>query len=176
LDYKEEMIKAMELLAKDERVIFLGQNISYPGSPIYETLESIPDNKKIEMPVAEEMQMGMSIGLSLEGYIPVSCYPRIDFLMRAMDQLVNHLDKIEEMSAGRFKPKVLIRTVVGATTPLYPGAQHCQDHTKLLEIGLPSVEVFKLEEAFTIVPTYEMCLKASHSSIIVEYAEKIRGG
>ena len=174
MNYKGEMIKAMNLLAEDERVIFLGQTVLYEGSTIYETLTDVPDNKKVEMPVAEELQMGVSIGLSLLGYVPVSVYPRMDFLMRAMDQLVNHLDKIEEMSDGQFKPKVLIRTVIGGTKPLDPGPQHHQDHTSLLRIALPHVKVFKLVSPAQIVPTYKMCLKAPHSSILVEYAEKIR--
>ncbi len=176
MSYKEEMIKAMELLAEDPRVIFLGQNISYAGSPAYETMETIPESRKIEMPVAEELQLGMSIGLALEGFIPVSVYPRMDFLMRAMDQLVNHLDKIEEMSTGRFKPKVIIRTIIGATSPLHPGAQHCQDHTVTLRYMLSNIDVVKLECPEEIVDTYSFYLRHSISSIIVEYAEKIRGG
>ena len=174
MSYKEEMIRAMNLLAEDDRVIFLGQNLLYRGSTVYETMQGVSDSRKIEMPVAEELQMGVSIGLSLEGYIPVTCYPRMDFLMRAMDQLVNHLDKISEMTVGRFVPKVLVRTVIGGKQPLEPGPQHCQDHTELLKVALPNVEVFKLENAWTIVPTYKMCLNAPHSSILVEYAEKIR--
>ena len=35
--------------------------------------------------------MGISTGLTGNGYIPVSCYPRFDFLILAMNQLINHL-------------------------------------------------------------------------------------
>jgi pyruvate/2-oxoglutarate/acetoin dehydrogenase E1 component len=73
------------------------------------------------MPVAEELQMGMSIGLSLEGYLPISCYPRMDFLPRAMDQIVNHLDLLEDLSKGLFMPKVIIRTSIGLESA---GLQH----------------------------------------------------
>ena len=38
--------------------------------------------------------MGMAIGLSLSGFIPVCCYPRFDFFILALNQAVNHLDKI----------------------------------------------------------------------------------
>jgi len=175
MSYKEECIKAMELLAKDSRVIFLGQNICYEGSPAYETMQGIPDSRKIEMPVAEELQLGMSIGLSLEGHIPVSVYPRMDFLWRAADQLVNHLDKIEQMSVGRFKPKVIIRTMVGSTEPLYPGEQHCGNYVDALRSLLCNIEIVDLTRPFEIVPEYEIALKAPHSSIMVEYAERIRG-
>jgi len=132
MSYRNEVIKAMEMLARDERVIFLGQSVRYSGNAIYKTLLNVPLAKKLELPVFEDTQLGMSIGLALEGYIPVSTFPRMDFLIIAANQLVNHLDKIEEISRGQYKPKVIIRTMLGSIKPLYPGPQHCQDHTEAL--------------------------------------------
>ena len=68
----------MEYLAKNKNTIFLGQAVSVPGTAMFNTLKDI--NKKNELPVAEEMQMGMSLGMALEGYIPVTIYPRWNFL------------------------------------------------------------------------------------------------
>lgn len=171
MTYKEEIIKAMEFLVRDERVIFLGQSVRYPGNLLYETLKTIPDSRKIEMPIAEDMQMGMSIGLSLEGFIPVTCYPRMDFLLLALNQLVNHLDKIGEMSQWQFKPKVIIRTLVGARAPLYPGPQHCQDHTDAIKKMLFNITVAKINRAEMIIPWYKMALNSESSTIIVEMSE-----
>ena len=92
LRYKEEVTKAMDLLTQYPKSIFIGQTTVYPGSVLSDTLKNVPIEKKLELPVAEEMQMGMSIGLSLEGYLPISIYPRIDFLLLACNQLANHLD------------------------------------------------------------------------------------
>ena len=50
------------------------------------------------MPVFEDVQMGMATGLALLGFVPITCYPRFDFLILSMNQLVNHLDKIRIMS------------------------------------------------------------------------------
>ena len=175
LNYREEIIKAMRLLAEDERVIFIGQNVIYSGAiAVHQTLEDIPMSKKLELPVAEDMQIGLSIGLSLDGYIPVSIFPRIDFLIIATNQLANHLDKIEEMSCGRFKPKVIIRTGIGSIRPLDPGPQHCQDYTMALEALLTNVDVVKLVEADTIVPAYKRALESNRSTILIELAEKMR--
>jgi pyruvate/2-oxoglutarate/acetoin dehydrogenase E1 component len=173
MTYKDELTKAMELLAKDERVIFIGQQIIYPGSIMYSTLQGIPSSKKIELPLIEDAQMGMSIGLSLEGHIPVSIYPRMDFLIIATNQLANHLDKIEEMSCGRFKPKVIIRTAIGSTKPLYPGIQHCSDYTDALKHMLKNVEVIKLTTSKDIVPSYEYALerKDERSTLLIEVAD-----
>lgn len=162
----------MELLAKDERVIFIGQQIIYPGSIMYSTLQGIPESKKIELPLIEDAQVGMSIGLSLEGCIPISIYPRMDFLIIATNQLVNHLDKIEEMSCGRFKPRVIIRTAIGSTKPLYPGIQHCSDYTDALKLMLKNVEVIKLTKSEDIIPSYKHALeKEGKSTLLIEVAD-----
>jgi len=171
--YKDEIIKAMEFLAKDERVIFLGQNILYSGSFMSSSFKRVPDSKKIELPLIEDMQMGMSIGLSLEGFIPVSVYPRMDFLILAMNQLVNHLDKIEEMSMGEFKPMVIIRTAVGATKPLYPGLQHCSDYSEGMKYMLKNVNIVELLHAEEILPSYRCALERNDgiSTLIIEKAD-----
>lgn len=173
LDYKRETVKAMNLLAEDERTIFIGQNVIYPGAiAIHKALKDIPTSKKLELPVVEDMQMGISIGLSLEGFIPVSIFPRMDFLIIAANQLVNHLDKIEEMSHSQFKPKVIIRTCIGSKKPLNPGPQHCQDHTEALKALLTNVDVVKLTEAEEILPVYKQALESEKSSIVIELNEK----
>jgi len=109
--------------------------------------------------------------LALKGYIPVSIFPRIDFLICAIDQLVNHLDKVEEMSHGEFKPGVIIRTQIGNTKPIYPGAQHCGDYTDMLMFGLKNILVIKLEYESDIIPNYKLALeRARHgkSTLLVE--------
>jgi len=173
MTYKDEIIKAMHLLAKDKRAIFLGQSVAYTGSAIYGTCKEIPNSKKIELPLVEDMQMGMSIGLSLEGFIPVSIYPRFDFLIIATNQLVNHLDKLIDMSVGRYTPKVIIRTVVGSTKPLYPGEQHCSDYTDAYRCMLKNVEVIKLTKSKDIVPSYKHALerKDGKSTLLIEVSD-----
>ena len=121
MGYKDELIRSMEFICQDPRAIFIGQSVKYSGNAIFNTLRTIPDDRKIETPVFEEMQMGLSTGLALEGFIPVTCYPRFDFLLLAVNQLVNHLDKLEIMTQGKFKPRVIIRTAIGAKKPLDGG-------------------------------------------------------
>ena len=173
MTYKDKLTEAMNLLAESERVIFLGQNIVYPGSIMSSSLQEIPNSRKIELPLIEDMQMGMSIGLFLEGYIPVSIYPRIDFLIIATNQLVNHLDKIEEMSCGQFKPKIIIRTAIGSTKPLYPGIQHCSDYTEALRRMLKNVDVIKLNNSKDIIPAYKNALEETNnkSTLLIEVAD-----
>src|SRR5688572_29899818 len=101
----------MEWLGNQPRTLFVGQQVRFDGQRLHATLNGVPMERRIEMPVAENFQMGFCTGLALAGYMPISIYPRFDFLLLAADALVNHLDKLPLM--GGFKPKVIIRTAVG---------------------------------------------------------------
>jgi pyruvate/2-oxoglutarate/acetoin dehydrogenase E1 component len=169
MSYKDELIKAMGMLAEDDRTIFLGQEIITNG--FYKTMSEVPEDKMIELPIMEDVQMGMSTGLSLMGFVPVSLYTRMDFFLLTMNQLVNHLDKIEDMSHGDFKPKVIIRTVVGEHVPMDCGPQHTQDFTEMIETVLNSVKVVKLESMYDIVPAYQSALTFAGSTVLVESKE-----
>ena len=171
MEYLEETKKAMNALAKEEDIIFIGQTVIYDGSPMYRSLIEVPIEKKIELPVAEDMQMGISIGLSLEGFIPISIFPRIDFLLCATNQLINHLDKIELMSNGQFKPGIIIRTQIGNKKPLNPGPQHCGNYYQGLKKLCKNIKVIKLYKAENIVKTYITALedaRLGQSTLIIE--------
>lgn len=144
--YYKAVCEEMERLSLIPNVIFLGQQVI--SETFYGTLDNVALHKRWEMPVAEELQMGLSIGLALEGYFPISIYQRMDFIPRAMDQLVNHLNLLSEMSRGLFKPKMIIRTTIGSKSPLDVGPQHSQDLTEMLKAVLkfPVLKVTTPEE------------------------------
>ena len=171
MNYLEETKKAMTWLGKQKETIFLGQTVRYDGSPMFRSLEKVPMNKRVEMPVAEEMQMGMSLGLSLENYIPVSIFPRVDFLICAINQLVNHINLTEEMSNGKFKPGIIIRTQIGNDKPLDPGPQHRQNHYQALKLLCNNIRVIKLDKTEDIEGSYKAAYdfaKMGKSTLIIE--------
>lgn len=163
--YFDEMKRAMKILADDSRTVFLYQNYGRVGW----TLVDVPEDKKIDLPVIEDAQMGMSTGLSLAGFIPISCYVRWPFLLLAANQIVNHLDKLERMSNGGYKPKVIIRVGVGSTRPLDPGCQSTGDYTEAFRAMLTNVDMVTLPKAEDIFPAYMKALASERSTILVEY-------
>ena len=127
-------------------------------------------NKKIELPVFEEVQLGLSTGLALNGFIPVTCFPRFDFLILAMNQLVNHLDKMRSLSNNSFKPRVIIRTSIGSKKPLNGGVQHTQDYTKIFKNILTEINVVSLKNPKDIFKEFKFALnrKDSKSTLLIE--------
>ena len=150
MSYKTELVKSMNFLSNKKDTIFIGQSVTYPGNSMFNTLVNVPLKKKIELPVFEDVQMGISIGLALKGFVPITCYPRFDFLILAMNQIVNHLDKIRVMSRNEMRPKVIIRTAIGAKFPLDGGVQHTQDFTKIFKDILKEIIVIKLNNPSNI--------------------------
>ena len=115
----------------------------------------------------EEVQTGMAIGMALNGYIPVSCYPRFDFLILAANQLINHLDKIDYLTNNNFKSKILIRTMIGSTKPLNAGLQHTQDHTNALKKLLQFSEVIKLNREDEIFDKYTNAISKKIKKVFI---------
>ena len=173
MKYADELKRSMDFLARDPRVLFLGQAVAAPGTAMTGTLQDVPTDRLIEMPVCEEMQMGMGIGLALAGLVPVCIFPRWNFLLLAVNQVVNHLDKLKFMSNGGYQPKVIIRTGIGAERPLHPQHQHVGDFTEAFRLMCKTIEVIRLDEPADIFPAYKKALERvdGRSTLLVEYGD-----
>src|SRR4051812_20242625 len=144
MKYFDELKRSMNFLAQDPRTVFLGQAVAVAGTAMFNTLKDVPRDRLIELPVAEEMQMGMTTGMALAGMIPVSVFPRWNFLLYGINQLINHLDKIEVMSNGGYRAQAIIRTGVGSERPLHPQYQHVGDFTEAIRAISTTLEVIRL--------------------------------
>ncbi len=167
--YADACKVGMELLAKDERVLFVGQAMLYKGHSVSRQVVDIPVEQRIEMPVAENFQMGYCLGLALQGFIPVSVYPRFNFAILACDQIFNHLDKWEAMSDGQSKPKCIIKVVVGANKPLDPGHQHQADYSDAFESMATNIDIHRMKTVEDVLAYHQLALLNPKSCILVEY-------
>lgn len=171
MTYYDELTRAMQMLGNDPRAIFLGQAVAVPGTGMFNTLKDVPMQKRLELPVAEEMQMGMSIGLALAGRMPISIYPRWNFLLLATNQIVNHLDKLPLYSQGRYKPRVIIRTASASSVPLHPREQHLGNFAEPFRMMCETINIVDLNATEDIVPEYEKAMHREGSTILVEHVD-----
>lgn len=153
-EYLNQVCLAMKRVSQVKNTIFLGQSVKYSGNSIYASLKDVPMKKKVELPVFEEVQMGITIGLAMQGFVPITCFPRFDFLILALNQLVNHADKIDHLTNNQFKSKIIIRTLVGAKKPLDAGPQHTQDHTEALKKLLINTKIIKIKKNSNVLKEY----------------------
>lgn len=173
MKYFEELQKAMSMLAEHPDTFFIGQAVEYEGTGLYDSLKHLPAHKKLELPVAEYFQSGLANGMAIEGMIPVSTYPRWNFLLMGVDQFVNHLDKFKEMSNGKCTPKVIVRVAVGSERPVDPQCQHKGNFSEAFRLMTKNTEVIELYEPEDIVPAYEKALNRTDGiiTILVEFAD-----
>lgn len=173
MKYFDELKRSMTWLGNQSDTLFLGQAVEYAGTAMTNTLTEIDKNKLLEIPVNEDMQMGMSLGMALNGTIPISIYPRWNFLLLAANQIVNHLDKVKIMSSGGFTPKVIIRTSIGSQRPLHPQHQHIGDFTAGFKAMCDTIDIIRLDEPEQIFESYQYAYERTdnRSTILVEWGD-----
>ena len=145
-NYKESIAIAMhDILEGNENAVVLGQGVTDPTRIFGTTvglLEKFGKERVIEMPIMEEGMTGIAIGMALNGLYPVQTHIRVDFLLLAMNQLVNMAAKYRYMYGGAFEVPMLIRAVVGRSWG--QGPQHSQSlqslfsHIPGLTVIMPS--------------------------------------
>lgn len=168
-EYFENLCAAMKMLA-DNGCVFTGQTVRDAGTAIHSTFRDVAIEQRFEMPIFENAQLGMATGIALTGQLICTCYPRINFFLEALPQLIQHLDKIPLFSD--YKPKVIIRTSIATTDPLDPGHQHIGDYSTPIEAMLSTVRVRRLHTAEDIVPMYKEAMEFDGSTILIEWVAK----
>lgn len=172
--YFDALLKSMEYLGEKSDTLFLGQAVVFPGTAMRNTLVSIDSKKLIELPVEEDFQMGLSIGAAMSGKVPISIFPRWNFLLLATNQIVNHLDKLREMTNSSTPPKVIIRTGIGSVNPLHPGPQHTGDFTDAFKLMCSSINVVRLDHSSMIFEEYQRAYDRDDgvSTLLIEWSDK----
>ena len=170
----DELTRSMEYLGKFDNTIFIGQSVEVAGTAMRNTLLNVDDSKLVEMPVDEDFQMGLATGMALTGLIPISIFPRWNFLLLATNQIVNHLDKLREITQNKNPGKVIIRTGIGSVIPLHPGPQHTGDFTEAFKLMCPNLNIVRLDKTSVIFDEYQKAYERSDgiSSLLIEWSDK----
>ena len=171
ISYKNSLINSMTELGKMDNTIFIGQQLIWHGNPMSTTVSNVPKEKMIELPVMEESQMGMSLGLAMAGKTVITFYPRWDFLICATNQLINHIDKIKLMSNDTWEPHILIRVGKGSDKPLDPGHQHKGNYFEQFKSMCPNIEFYNLKSWQDVELSYTYATNNKGSYCLVEYPE-----
>ena len=166
MKYKEALIESMKELAKDEKVIFIGEGM-LEANAIYSTL-MVDKGRVIEFPVAENLIVGSAIGLALMGYKPVVIFQRMDFMLCAADAIINHLSLLPRICPS-IKLPVIIRAIVGSQSKkFWCGHQHTKDLTAFFD---HYIDTIVLEKDTNIVEVYKLLKNEQRPKMIVEHKD-----
>ncbi len=145
-DYGTAILMAYEyLLEKYPEVFVIGQGLWSPwyvGNTMKNLDKKFGKERIIDTPVSEMACTGAAVGASLTGMRPIVVHPRMDFMLYAMDPIVNQAAKWSSMFGAQAHPAVTIRSIINRGGE--QGAQHSQalhawfSHVPGLRVVMPS--------------------------------------
>jgi pyruvate/2-oxoglutarate/acetoin dehydrogenase E1 component len=146
MKYREALRSALEEeMARDPAVFCIGEGIGERGGSYKVTeglLARFGPQRVMDTPLSEAGFVGVGVGAAIAGQRPVVEMLFIDFLMLAMDQVVNQAAKYRFMSGGEGRVPLVIRTQGGAGNSL--AGQHSQSleaiyhHVPGLKVVMPA--------------------------------------
>jgi pyruvate/2-oxoglutarate/acetoin dehydrogenase E1 component len=116
-----------QLLESDPRVFVIGQGLWspwYAGSSLLNLEKDFGRSRLIDSPVSENAITGAAVGAAIVGMRPIVFHPRMDFMLLAVDPIVNQAANWSYMFAGRANVPVVIRASINRGGE--QGAQHSQ--------------------------------------------------
>lgn len=145
-NYGTAILSAFEYLLKNYPETFvIGQGLWSPwyvGNSMTDLDKKFGTNRIIDTPVSEAACTGAAVGASLAGMKPIVVHPRMDFMLYAIDPIVNQAAKWSHMFGGQAHPGVTIRAIINRGGE--QGAQHSQAlhswfaHIPGLRVVMPS--------------------------------------
>ena len=100
-------------MERDETVLHFGQNIATHDDDPY--LKAFGSDRVRVTPISETAEIGMAIGAAIAGYRPVVELYMAEFMLVAMDQVVNEANRFHYMSAGKVKVPIVLKAGYGFT-------------------------------------------------------------
>ena len=144
LKYVEAINETLyQFMEEDERIVILGAcSVSSPwyvGGTLEHIKEIFP-KRVIDGPVSENAITGMAIGMAIMGMRPILVFPRMDFMLYAMDPIINQAAKWSYMFGGKMSVPLVIWAIINRGGS--QGAQHSQDFSGLFK-QIPGLKVIK---------------------------------
>src|SRR5205823_1706408 len=129
----------------DDRVVVLGEDVGARGGVFRATagfLDEFGEARVIDTPLAESSIVGVAIGMSMHGMLPVAEIQFADFIHPAFDQLVSEAARIRYRSNGAFTVPMVVRATYGGG--VHRALYHSQSnesfygHVPGLDVVIPS--------------------------------------
>src|SRR6516164_7693108 len=107
ITYRDAVVRALdEEMARDERVIFFGEDVGKAGGVFKVTpglWEKYGNDRVRDTPISEQAIVGAGIGAAITGLRPVIEIMFVDFTAVTLDQIVNQAAKMRYMSGGQIR-------------------------------------------------------------------------
>jgi pyruvate dehydrogenase E1 component beta subunit len=161
-----------EEMERDERVMVLGQDVGRNGGVFRATdglLDRYGADRVVDMPLAEGVIVGSSIGLAASGMVPVAEIQFLGFAYQAMHQIVGQVARFRYRSDGRFGLPLTIRAPFGG------GVRTPELHSESLEAQLANCPGLKIAVPASAADAKGLLATAVRDPDPVLFLEPLRG-
>jgi pyruvate/2-oxoglutarate/acetoin dehydrogenase E1 component len=142
ITYAEAINDALnQIIAKDNRLFLIGQGVTSPwyvGSTTLGLIDRFGPQRIVDTPTSENAMAGVALGAALAGMHPIICFPRMDFMHYAMDQIANHIANWHYMFGGQLSAPMTIWGIINRGGE--QAAQHSQA-TQAILTHIPGLKV-----------------------------------
>lgn len=135
----------LQMMEKDSSVLLCGQGVKSPwyvGATCKDLVQKFGEDRVIDTPISENAMTGAAVGAALTGMRPIILYPRMDFMLYAIDPIVNEAANWSYMLGGKASVPVVIWGIINRKGE--QGTQHSQSlqtmfaHIPGLKVVMPS--------------------------------------
>src|SRR6187200_982211 len=114
LPYIVAITEAIHLeMERDDRVLFFGQNMGNTENEPF--VDAFGKDRVRVTPISETAEIGMAVGAAMAGYRPVVELYMAEFMLVAMDQVVNEANRFHYMTKGQVRVPVVLKAGYGFT-------------------------------------------------------------
>jgi len=167
ISYRDAITLSMrDAMRKNPRALVYGLGVTDFTGIFGTTLgleKEFGPERVFDTPLAEESMTGFAVGAALNGLYPIHIHIRTDFMLLAMNQIVNSIAKYKYMYGGLFKLPMLIRAVIGRSWG--QGAQHSQSLQALFS-HIPGLTVIMPSSARAILDAYDHAVNRYKAPVI----------
>lgn len=128
-------------LGVDPNVVVFGEDVGIDGGVFRATLgllDKYGPDRVIDMPIAENLIAGISVGLAAQGFKPVAEFQFLGFIYSGLDQIISHVSRMRNRTRGRITCPVVMRTPYGGGIH---APEHHSESTETLFAHTPGLRV-----------------------------------
>lgn len=167
ISFKDAIREAIDqAMVNDPRVFAIGLDANDKFGVFGSMSDLTHKERVIGTPISENAMTGVALGAALSGMRPIYVHLRVDFMMVAMDQIVNYISKWHNMFQGQVKVPIVIRAVIGRGWG--SGAQHSGTYQAMFA-HIPGLKVIMPSNPYDVKGLFLAAVKDDYPVVFIEH-------
>jgi len=169
ISYAEAINEALhQIIAKDTSAFLIGQGVTSPwyvGSTTVGLINRFGPSRIIDTPTSENAITGVALGAALAGTHPIICFPRMDFMHYAMDQITNHIANWHYMFGEQLSAPVTIWAIINR------GGEQAAQHSQALQavfMHIPGLKVVMPSTPYDAKGLLSACVEEPNPVVYID--------